>query len=70
MMRIIRRLFGTPVCEICRKGVVIVKDVSCGEPSCHHIALVAYLFQDGIIYACSEHFMGIVDKLKIAGDMN
>lgn len=69
MMRIIRRLFGTPVCELCRRGVVIVKDVSCGEPNCYNVALIAYLFQDGIIYSCSDHFMGIADRLRGEGEM-
>lgn len=69
-MRIIRRLFGTPVCEICRKGVVIVKESGCGEPDCHNTALIAFLFGDGVIYSCVDHFMEIVSRLKIVGDIN
>ncbi len=70
MMRIIRKLFGTPVCELCKGGVVIIKNAACGEPNCYNIALVAYLFQDGIIYSCSDHFMEIADRLREVGEMN
>ncbi len=68
-MGIIRRLFGTPVCELCKDGVVIIKNPSCGEPNCYNIALIAYLFQDGIIYSCSDHFTEIVDRFRETGEI-
>lgn len=50
-------------CKTCSEGINIVNNAKCGYPECSTLAIMAFLFETGVVYACLDHFEELVKKI-------